>query len=303
MSMSRFMYHGFTEVDADIRNRSTREKKQRIASRSPSPRNLPIAFVLALIIGQIVLAAESHAQGTEATPQLYQYYSNSPDAPDTKTTLQSSALASGSTNLSFPIEAPKGSGGLAPNLALVYNSRNSRGNAGKGWSLELPRITRSVRYGTDKAQTDEIQNAVYEYDGVELIPSSQQINIPGCFHARRFYPEISKDEIIGFCDNPEDPYWVVMYRDGSWISFGRRDKPTLGNAQSRLKRGNVFFEYYADEYRNRHNLSWLAFYSAYGDGQPYSAPRLEHIDYTYSYTDLIGTDHYDNRRIDITSSG
>ncbi|WP_223786729.1 RHS repeat-associated core domain-containing protein [Marinicella meishanensis] len=53
---------------------------------------------------------------------------------------------SGSANYSLPIFAPKGRGGLAPQLALSYNSNAGNGIAGQGWNISgTSSITRCLK--------------------------------------------------------------------------------------------------------------------------------------------------------------
>ncbi|MGH7701763.1 MAG: SpvB/TcaC N-terminal domain-containing protein [Gemmatimonadales bacterium] len=57
------------------------------------------------------------------------------------------SLFSGAASYSYPFELPPGTGGLTPNLALVYSSSGSHSEVGYGWSLSLGAIERSTRFG------------------------------------------------------------------------------------------------------------------------------------------------------------
>jgi hypothetical protein len=62
------------------------------------------------------------------------------------------ALFSGAATFNYPIEAPPGRGGVQPQLALTYNSRQvdgilswtQSGWVGHGWDLDMPSITRDI---------------------------------------------------------------------------------------------------------------------------------------------------------------
>ena len=57
------------------------------------------------------------------------------------------AEATGAAALRIPIASPPGPGGIAPELALTYSSRGGDGPFGVGWSLDLPEIRCSARFG------------------------------------------------------------------------------------------------------------------------------------------------------------
>lgn len=60
----------------------------------------------------------------------------------------------GSYGYSYPIEAPPGRGGFAPDLALSYSSMQGNGWLGVGWALSVGYISRSLKNGKPK-YTDE----------------------------------------------------------------------------------------------------------------------------------------------------
>src|SRR5258705_13692779 len=55
--------------------------------------------------------------------------------------------STGAAALRIPIAVPPGPGGLAPELALTYSSRGGDGPFGVGWSLDLPEVRCSARFG------------------------------------------------------------------------------------------------------------------------------------------------------------
>ena len=74
----------------------------------------------------------------------------------------------GAANIHIPIEVPPGRNGIAPNIALTYNSNKGNGWIGVGWDLEVGAIQRSTKYGVTYGAND----FVFIKDGVsvELVP-------------------------------------------------------------------------------------------------------------------------------------
>jgi hypothetical protein len=63
---------------------------------------------------------------------------------------------SGTAVYSIPIEVPPGRNGIAPNLALVYNSMAGNGWLGVGWNLDMGAIQRSIKFGVNYTSNDFI---------------------------------------------------------------------------------------------------------------------------------------------------
>ena len=54
---------------------------------------------------------------------------------------------SGSANLSYPIEIPKGRGAYTPDLKVAYSSGNANGWMGLGWDIPVSKIQVDTRWG------------------------------------------------------------------------------------------------------------------------------------------------------------
>lgn len=219
--------------------------------------------------------AEEPTAGTDA----FLFYSRRADASgDASSALVQPSLFTGSATSNVPIVVPPGTGGMAPSLAFSYSSGRGRGNAGVGWSLELSKITRSTKYGADRAQTWSATDAIYLLDGDELVKSGTAAENDGldcnAGNATRYYTKTDRFQKILFCE-PLD-YWVVFDKSGTKQTFGRRA------VNSKFRPGTVTFEYYLDEVIEPHGLSWRAQYSAA------SPPRLDRVQYTFHNGSVLG---------------
>ncbi len=101
-------------------------------------------------------------------------------------------LNTGTSSYSVPLVVPPGRAGLAPSLALVYNSGNGNGPSGLGWKLSFPNIQRQTDKGlpfytlwpNGDTKDNDNDRAIDEYDefdtliysgGEELVPVSSSI--------------------------------------------------------------------------------------------------------------------------------
>ncbi|MCP4373061.1 MAG: hypothetical protein GY797_33885, partial [Deltaproteobacteria bacterium] len=62
----------------------------------------------------------------------------------------------GAANVSVPIEVPPGRNGMAPNLALTYNSNKRNGWIGVGWDIKTSFIQRNTKWGLDYSDDDYV---------------------------------------------------------------------------------------------------------------------------------------------------
>jgi hypothetical protein len=84
--------------------------------------------------------------------------SGEPGNPGVQLTISNSPFT-GSAATRVPIEVPPGRGGIAPNLALTYNSQAGNGWVGVGWNLDMGAIQRSTKFGVDYNKSDFMATA------------------------------------------------------------------------------------------------------------------------------------------------
>src|SRR5437868_631201 len=76
----------------------------------------------------------------------------------------------GGAHLSYPLLIPKGRG-IAPNLALEYDSGGGNGWVGQGWDLSVGEISVDTRWGAPRFDANR-ESETYLLDGAMLIPNS-----------------------------------------------------------------------------------------------------------------------------------
>lgn len=134
----------------------------------------------------------------------------------------------GSATTSFPIKLPPGRQGVAPDLAIQYNSDAGHTWLGMGWDLSTPSISVETRWGVprfDAAQESE----TYVLDGRQLSPVSHRLEKVARTTEKRFYPRVENDfsRIIRHGDGPKNYWWEVTDKYGNRRSFGGRSTTGL----------------------------------------------------------------------------
>jgi len=131
--------------------------------------------------------------------------------------------STGSANLSIPIMAPPGRGGIQPNLTLSYSSGGQNGMFGVGWSLELGSIMRSTKYGVP-TYDDEQDTFVLFQQG-----SSQELVDIG--------DDLYRPEIEGAFLRIEynGTYWVATDKKGTKYFFGQTSASRQTDGSRNLK--------------------------------------------------------------------
>ncbi len=164
------------------------------------------------------------------------------------------AASSGAARLSHPVPLPPGRRGLAPRLALEYNSAERSGLAGVGWNLALGAIQRSCRNGLD------FLGVAFEHDGEELAARADWGS--GWFGLKR-EEGFSKYRLLSPAAG-----WVVTSRDGRRYVFG-------SHAGSRLEGPNGVFRWCLERVEDPNgNFYAITYFKDQGQIYP------QRIDYT-----------------------
>lgn len=129
----------------------------------------------------------------------------------------------GAATYSIPLEAAPGTAGLAPGLAVTYNSHYPNGILGIGWVLEgLSEITRINKdyYHDNTTSVASLRGTdVFAIDSVRLIPISGNHPFAGTVYAREYE---SFDKITSKGSQGSGPEWFeLLTKNGSTIEYGK----------------------------------------------------------------------------------
>ena len=135
------------------------------------------------------------------------------------------ATPSGAASYRIPITMPPGTAGMAPKLALVYNSQFPRGSLGSGWSLSgLRRLSRCFATLAQDGFVDGIDlddNDRLCLDGERLVAVSGSYGRDGT----EYRTEVeSFQRVVGHGDiNAPGAYFEVQTKAGLTLMFGAAD--------------------------------------------------------------------------------
>ena len=186
------------------------------------------------------------------------------------TTGELSVSGSGAAVYTVPIAVPKGIGGVAPTLALTYNSQSGNGIAGYGWHLAgLSVISRvgSTMYHNGKITEVNLTNTdQFALDGQRLILKEGTHGESGAVYETETFSQL-RIKAVGRSKNPAfgPDYFEVLYPDGSKAYYGKDN-----NSQSPM-------EYAISSWENAQGVSIRYFYTIENNHL-----RIEHIEYGYN---------------------
>ena len=135
----------------------------------------------------------------------------------------------GSANLQYAFEMPPARNGMAPSLAISYNSDGGNGWFGQGWDLSVPSITLDTRWGVPRYDlTDETET--YSLSG-SMLSTMDDNGAMSVAHRgdkiarksdRQFYTRQGGDfsRIIRKGGSPADYYWEVTDKQGVVYTYG-----------------------------------------------------------------------------------
>lgn len=141
------------------------------------------------------------------------------------------ANSTGDARLAYPLEVPKGRGGLQPELSIAYNSSGGNGWTGVGWDLSTPSITVDTRWGVPRYDGAK-ETESYLLNGEQLTPvvhrgALQARNAEKVFHSR---VEGRFDRIVRHGDKPSNYWWEVTDKQGLRTVYGGAQDTTLADA-------------------------------------------------------------------------
>lgn len=128
----------------------------------------------------------------------------------------STNLFPGAATYDYPIELPAGTGGLAPQLSLSYNSQTMQqrpGVMGAGWKLSQDYVYRDVN-ATPADQSDDSYKLVLGGSTYDLV----FVPADGFYHTK--IESFVRVQTLMGANNTYGMYWLVTMRDGTKYRFG-----------------------------------------------------------------------------------
>ncbi|MFI8962769.1 SpvB/TcaC N-terminal domain-containing protein [Streptomyces sp. NPDC053493] len=222
------------------------------------------------------------------------------------------ADSTGDARLSYPLEVPKGRGGLRPELAVAYNSAGGNGWTGLGWDLSTPSITVDTRWGVPRYDAAK-ETESYLLNGEQLTPVAHRGALQARTAEKVFHPRVEGrfDRIVRHGDKPSAYWWEVTDKQGTRTVYGGAADATLAD-----EAGNIAV-WAAREVRDAHDNLMRYHHVRVEDGGvakatvPGRALYPRRITYTgrgdtegrYSVTFLRDRDRGEPRRGDVQIDG
>ncbi|MFG2876037.1 SpvB/TcaC N-terminal domain-containing protein [Streptomyces sp. NPDC048337] len=145
------------------------------------------------------------------------------------------ANSTGDARLAYPLELPKGRGGLQPELSVAYNSAGGSGWTGVGWDLTTPSITVDTRWGVPRYDGGK-ETESYELNGEQLTPVAHRGELQARTAEKVFHSRVEGkfDRIVRHGDKPSNYWWEVTDKQGTRTVFGGAENTTLADASGNI---------------------------------------------------------------------
>ena len=135
----------------------------------------------------------------------------------------------GSANMQYAFEMPPARNGMAPSLAISYNSDGGNGWLGQGWDLSVPSITLDTRWGVPRYDLAN-ETETYSLSG-SMLSTMDDNGAMSVAHRgdkiarkadRQFYTRQGGDfsRIIRKGDSQANYYWEVTDKQGVVYTYG-----------------------------------------------------------------------------------
>ena len=173
------------------------------------------------------------------------------------TTGELSVSGTGAAVYTVPIVVPKGIGGVAPTLALTYNSQSGNGIAGYGWHLAglsvISRVGSTMYHNDNITEVNLTETDQFALDGQRLMLKEGKHGESGAVYETETFSQVrikavGKSKNVAF--GPD--YFEVLYPDGSKAYYGRNHK---GN------RAQSVLEYALSHWENAQGVSIEYYYT------------------------------------------
>jgi hypothetical protein len=187
------------------------------------------------------------------------------------------SLFTGAAAVSIPIVTPPGRLGIAPNLAIKYNSFQGNGQIGVGFSLDMGSIQRSTKNGVAYGPNDNDYIATINGASVELVPRGTNIYGP------RIDQNAMKFEKIG-------DRWEVTTLDGTKYYYGSAEASRQLNWHAAPY---GIFKWYLDKVQDPHGNTMKVFYTKDTSDSPHpnNEVYLDRIEYTSNDGQALSATH------------
>lgn len=147
----------------------------------------------------------------------------------------------GNAATGLPIKLPPGRLGVAPVLAIQYNSDAGNSWLGMGWNLSTPSVSVETRWGVPRFDANQ-ESETYLLDGQQLAPVAHRLAKADRSAEKQFFPRVESEfkKIIRHGDNPRNYWWEVTDKFGNRRSYGgTRDDGQIPGAVLKDDSGNV----------------------------------------------------------------